>query len=153
MSARGPVLLQIHRCNQYLIPQVRDVLTMYLYDDEPQQVLDGKADWLQDYRVSTAEELVRALVEADPSMVVEVYADDGETNTLLIHEPELGWFETVTCDGEPCVTRTEINAMFTDEPDDLMGWLDRRLGNPWYRAIQAIPQDDPNRLTKKENNA
>lgn len=148
MGARGPMLVQIHRCNQFLTPAIKDVLVAYLWGDEPDKIMEGEVLWLSEYRASTGEELAKALVEVDPSMVVEVDNDDGEYAGVVIHHPDLGWFDSPAVDGEPFIGRSELNKVFAEQPDDLMGWLDARLGNAWFRAIAAIPQDDSNRLTK-----
>lgn len=139
----------IHRRNLFLDPQIRDVLEAHLWEHEPNLIMDGKAVWLDEYRSSAGEDLFRALIDCDPSIVVEVYNDDGEYAGVLIHHPDLGVYDTTTLDGEPVIGRAELNEALDNQPH-LPRWIDKRIGNAWFKAIADIPQDDPNRLTKEK---
>jgi hypothetical protein len=144
------MLVQIHRRNLFLDPQIRDVLEAHLWEHEPGLIMEGKSVWLDEYRSSAGEDLFRTLIDCDPSIVLEIDNDDGEYAGTLVHHPDLGVYEAPTLDGEPVIGRDELNSAVSKEAD-LLGWIDRRLGNAWYKAIAAIPQDDPNRLTKENS--
>lgn len=143
------MLVEIHRRNPFLDPQIKDVLTSYLWQDEPDRIMAGQTVWLDEYRSSTAGELLGALVDCDPSMVVSIRFDDGDYAGITISHPDFDIYEAATVDGEPFISRDELNELMVNQPDDLQGWFDARLGNAWFTAIAVIPQDDPNRLTKE----
>jgi hypothetical protein len=133
----------IHACPPHRVRAVLDTLAEYdLYpentEDDRRSVNLGASYDAAEFRVGSATDLARELIDSAPEVAFTVYEQPAYewVGTTCTYVRDLGLF-TADCDtcGDPMFTQSEVLRL-DDEPAEIR---QTALGLPWLTAITAMP--------------